>query len=186
MAVKPLNSNVEFLVDLGIWEQLPWSGWRIGGSGYISCCGVMLHHVVPYLRGLDLRWDQVVDHKNRNRLDNRGCNLRICSPIENGWNVEKKHGHKLKNGKWKFTFSKSYPTYQDAEREIQQGNFQYMNKNRTCFMTETFDSYEEGYQWWRFQAGIHYGEFSPFAHPYRTCEEIIKEACENSKNQQPS
>ena len=27
MAVKPLNNNQEFLVDLGVWEKLPWSAW---------------------------------------------------------------------------------------------------------------------------------------------------------------
>jgi hypothetical protein len=64
----------------------------------------------------------------------------------------------------------------DAEHGLVNEGFQYMSRNRTCFTTETFDTYEEGYQWWKFQAGIHYGEFSPFANPYKTCQEIIGEA----------
>ena len=129
-------------------------------------------------------WGEVIDHMNRNRLDNRKVNLRICSPIQNSWNCEKRHGHQLKNGKWKFTFSKSYPTMEEAEEGLRSGFFQYMSGNRTCFTNMTFDTYEEGYDWWRFNAGIHYGEFSPFAHPYMTCDEIvIKEACGDSMNQ---
>ena len=182
--VKPLdNYKGFFIVDAPTWEKLPWSGWRVNKSGYVSCCNVPLHQVVAWLNGVEFNRDTVIDHKNRNRLDNRMENLRPCTAIENGWNNERKHGHKLKNGKWKFTFSKSFPTYQEAEQEICLGRFQYMNKNRTCFMTETFDTYEEGYQWWRFNAGIHYGEYSPFANPYKSCEEIVKESCGCSKPQ---
>ena len=167
-----------FLVDVDAWNRLPWSGWKIGKNGYVSNCGLMLHRIVAYLYGmLDGHRGLVIDHKNRNRLDCRESNIRTCTPIQNGWNCEKKHGHQLKNGKWKFTFSKSYPTMAEAEEGLRSGFFQYMSKNRTCFVHETFDTYEEGYDWWRYQAGIHYGEFSPFAHPYKTCEQIINEAC---------
>ena len=163
-------------MDLEVWNKLPWSAWELNKNGYVSSCNVLLHQVVCFLNEIELPWGMVVDHKNRNRLDNRQDNLRVCSTIENGWNNERKHGHQLKNGKWKFTFSKSFPTYKEAEDELILGRFQYMSKNRTCFITETFDSYEEGYQWWKFQAGMHYGEFSPFANPYMTCREIVSSA----------
>lgn len=166
--------------------MLPWSGWIINKSGYVSCCSVPLHQVVAWMNDIEFNKDTVIDHMNRNKLDNRIDNLRPCNAIQNSWNVDKKHGHQLKNGKWKFTFSKSFPTYQEAEDEIRVGRFQYMSKNRTCFITETFDTYEQGYQWWKYQAGIHYGEFSPFSNPYKTCEEIVKEASESSRHQQPS
>ena len=172
-----MNSFNDFLVDIETWNKLPWSEWKLNRSGYVSCCSVPLHQIVAYFNGLEFNRDTVIDHMNRNRLDNRAENLRSCTAIENGWNSEKKHGHQLKNGKWRFTFSKSYPTMEEAEEGLRKGFFQYMSKNRTCFTNMTFDTYEEGYDWWKFNAGIHYGDFSPFAHPYKTCDEIIKEAC---------
>lgn len=176
VAVKPLNNDKEFLVDAPTWDKLPWSGWRTSKNGYVFCCGVALHQIVAYFNGVEFKRDTVIDHKNRNPLDNRWSNLRPCTPIENGWNNERHHGHQLRNGKWRFTFSKSFPSMADAEEGLRSGEFQYMSKNRTCFVNETFDTYEEGWQWWKFKAGMHYGEFSPFANPYKTCEETIKES----------
>ena len=172
--VTPINNERIFLVDLDTWNKLPWSEWKLNSNNYISCCGIQLHRIVAYLNGL-LEDDPnaYIEHKNRNRCDCRIDNLRPCTPIQNGWNVEKKHGHQLKSGKWKFTFSKSFPTMAEAEHELGIGNFQYMSKNRTCFTECTFDTYEEGITWWKFQAGIHYGEFSPFANPYMSCEDVI-------------
>ena len=184
--LKGFDIKNEFIVDTDIWERLPWSGWRVGKTGYVSCCSVPLHQMVAWLNGMEFNKDTVVDHKNRNRLDNRSCNIRTCTSIENGWNNERRHGHQLKNGKWRFTFSKSYPTMAEAEEGLRSGEFQYMSKNRTCFINETFDTYEDGIQWWKFKAGIHYGEFSPFANPYKSCQEIVKEAFESSKRQRPS
>ena len=186
VAVKPLNNDKEFLVDAPTWDKLPWSGWRTSKNGYVFCCGVALHQIVAYFNGVEFKRDTVIDHKNRNPLDNRWSNLRPCTPIENGWNNERQHGHQLRNGKWRFTFSKSFPSMADAEEGLRSGEFQYMSKNRTCFVNETFDTYEEGYQWWKFKAGMHYGEFSPFANPYKTCEEIINEASVCSKRQRPA
>lgn len=174
--LKDSGAKTDFLVDVDTWNRLPWSGWRINRSGYVSCCGVTLHLIVAYLNGYHIDRNTIIDHKNRNRLDNRRTNLRTCTSIENGWNNERRHGHQLKNGKWRFTFSKSYPTMAEAEDGLRTGGFQYMNSNRTCFMAETFDTYEEGWQWWKFNAGIHYGEFSPFANPYKTVDEIVSEA----------
>ena len=187
VVVTPINSSSIFLLDEDIWNKMPWSGWKINKNNYISNCGLLLHRVVAYLCDMLIgQYGVMIDHKNRNRCDCRKENIRICTAIQNGWNSVKKHGHQLKSGKWRFTFSKSYPTMADAEEGLRSGEFQYMSKNRTCFINETFDTYEEGYQWWKFKAGTHYGEFSPFANPYKTCQEIVKEASENSKRQQPS
>ena len=163
-------------MDKEDWERLPWSGWKVNKNGYVCNCGLQLHRLVAYFNGmLEDDPNAYVDHKNRNRLDNRLSNLRTCNAIQNGWNNERKHGHKLKNGKWKFTFRKSFQTYQDAENEIRIGRFDHMSENRTCYNECVFDTYQEGYEWWKFQAGIHYGEFSPFANPYQSIDEIVNE-----------
>lgn len=41
--VKPLNHDDDFIVDVETWNNLPWSGWKLNKSGYISCCNVPLH-----------------------------------------------------------------------------------------------------------------------------------------------
>lgn len=44
-----------------------------------------------------------VDHINRNGLDNRKANLRVVTPLENGWNKAKqrgKHSSKYKGVNW--------------------------------------------------------------------------------------
>lgn len=175
VAVRPLNSETEFILDRGTWDQLPWSHWNLNSNGYPVCCGAWLHRLSARINGLDMEGMDFVDHMDRNPLDNRICNLRPCTRIQNSWNVEKPHGHRTKSGKWNFTFSKSFPTVAEAEDELRLGRFQTMSKSRTCFNRQTFDSYEEGIRWWQFQAGIHYGDFSPFAHPHRSCQEILAE-----------
>ena len=78
-------------MDKEDWERLPWSGWKINKNGYVCNCGLQLHRLVAYFNGMledDPNW--VIDHKNRNRLDNRLSNLRTCNAIQNGWNNERK------------------------------------------------------------------------------------------------
>lgn len=51
--------------------------WTLSG-GYVLCQGVLLHRLI-----MDAPKDLDVDHINGNKLDNRKCNLRICSCTEN-------------------------------------------------------------------------------------------------------
>lgn len=74
------------IVDAEDYEKVKDYKWSLGDQGGVKCghIGKFLHHVV-----LGFEWSECneqVDHKNRNRLDNRKCRLRICSPSQNGSN----------------------------------------------------------------------------------------------------
>ncbi len=84
----PLRSGGFALIDpidepkISAWR---WS-WREGSRGYAEsrrCIGngrqqpVRLHRLI-----LDFP-DSIIDHANGNRLDNRRCNLRVCTNSQN-------------------------------------------------------------------------------------------------------
>lgn len=62
------------------WQRLP-NGYIVSGGG--SSGGlVYLHRIIADAK----EDDELVDHKNRRRYDNRSSNLRLCSRQENTWN----------------------------------------------------------------------------------------------------
>ena len=96
------------ICDEDIWNQYKDTCWRININGYAVGTvngkpNVQFHKLV-----LD-SGEKYVDHINRNKLDNRRCNLRIATPqmnaINQGVNSRNKSGVKgvyfnKKNGKW--------------------------------------------------------------------------------------
>lgn len=50
---------------------------------------ILMHRFI-----LNVPINKEIDHINRNGLDNRKVNLRICSHIENSWNTDKKKNNK--------------------------------------------------------------------------------------------
>ena len=73
------------LLDQDDFEQLKGFKWRVNDKGYAICDHkgktLKMHHMVCMApEGL------VVDHRNRNRLDNRRCNLRTVTPRVNALN----------------------------------------------------------------------------------------------------
>ena len=80
-------SGKEILIDRGDIDKAMRYSWCISKTGYpvarINNRVVKMHR---YLLGLT-SGDKVVDHINGNPLDNRRANLRVCSTLENAWNI---------------------------------------------------------------------------------------------------
>ena len=70
-------------IDLYLVAKHKWhyaNGYARRHNGYGKTC-VLMHREI-----LKARKGQVVDHINGDKLDNRRCNLRICTISENGQN----------------------------------------------------------------------------------------------------
>lgn len=78
------NVTTTAIIDKEFFEKVKDISWAVTAKGYIrgryKRKGVMLHRFI-----LDVQDDPsiMVDHMNGNPLDNRICNLRICSAKEN-------------------------------------------------------------------------------------------------------
>lgn len=67
----------DVLVDAEDYRWLKWFRWRIS-HGYAVCNSGPMHRII-----VDATSDWLVDHKNRNRLDNRKENLRLATALQN-------------------------------------------------------------------------------------------------------
>lgn len=76
--VKLTNSNREMMCDHEDWERLKDYCWMLGSGGY-AVSRENGKTVFFHARVIDCQNAMVRDHINRNKLDNRKCNLRIVS-----------------------------------------------------------------------------------------------------------
>ena len=88
--------NAEMKISTNIMEKLLYYLWYLGKDGYpVTYCSV--DNKKRFNRGLKIHQmllgkhgcEYAIDHINRNKLDNRLCNLRICTKQENNYNRSK-------------------------------------------------------------------------------------------------
>lgn len=126
--VKFSNSEKVFICDISDLEIVKTHTWYLSDRGYATTCiktkKIKFHSLVmPRKDGM------VVDHINRNKLDNRKSNLREVTQKENCYNKSldkrNKSGHKgvfVRNGKYvayiqhnkKFIHLGTYKNIEDA------------------------------------------------------------------------
>ncbi len=115
------------VIDAADAELVRSYRWRLQkgyARGYKNGQSVFMHRL--FLG--NLKGGLQTDHINRNRLDNRRCNLRACSPAQNSQNLYPRgsvnaRGVTFEHGKWlarvqrhrdKTLFRKSYSKLSDA------------------------------------------------------------------------
>ena len=80
-----LSSGEEVLFDREDYSKIARHKWSKSG-GYV-CATIDGHSVRFHRLIIDCPKGMLIDHINRNPLDNRKCNLRICTPMQNSWNT---------------------------------------------------------------------------------------------------
>lgn len=113
------------IVDADTFEKYGHLRWHLSNWGYaMRRVGgrntpkktILLHRLV-----MDAKSGEIVDHRNRNKLDNRRINLRICSISENNRNRSGVKGYTFDklHKRWVVRFNKKFISYCDSEEEAQ-------------------------------------------------------------------
>lgn len=134
MKIK-VKSVRTYLIDDEDYEKIKPFKWHLSREGYIvrtmripnrNPKAKFLHRLIMgEPEGFE------VDHINRNKLDNRKSNLRICTTTENRWNA-KKSSNKSMTSKYRGVhFSKS------LQRFVAKTKYRGKRIHIGCFDTET-------------------------------------------------
>ena len=79
--LKIILDGREILIDRKDLKGIDLSNLRITDHGYVMLGDKYLHRLI-----LNPSTDMQIDHINKNKLDNRRCNLRVCTNSENQMN----------------------------------------------------------------------------------------------------
>lgn len=85
------NKIAEAIIDSDDYELCSSYKWGVG-LGYVKDNGAKVH-LHRLLLGLNRYDKQIVDHIDQNPLNNRRCNLRLCSHQQNHWNSTKQENN---------------------------------------------------------------------------------------------
>ena len=84
----PLTHSLCAIVDAADYPQLSKHKWYAmrNNTTWYACRKVKACSLYMHIEILGKKEGFVIDHINRNGLDNRRCNLRHCTRCQNGWN----------------------------------------------------------------------------------------------------
>lgn len=88
-----LSQNKVAIVDDDMFEYLNQWKWSLGCDGYAFRLDYMVSprkHINMSRLIMRAQDGFQVDHINRDKLDNRRCNLRVCTQTQNRWNTGKR------------------------------------------------------------------------------------------------
>ena len=80
-----IGGKYTVLFDYDDYELIRHHQWSISSNGY-ACSGAGKEQILFHRIVLTASPEQSIDHINRNKLDNRKLNLRICSASQNAYN----------------------------------------------------------------------------------------------------
>lgn len=112
MAIIRLNNDRECIIDDSDYEYISQYRWYYAKHGYAARTvrsGGLKKNVYMHRFIMGAKRGEVIDHKNRNTLDNRRGNLRICTVRDNASNKRIQDNNTVgfkgiyrrkENGKW--------------------------------------------------------------------------------------
>lgn len=144
--MKKIVKGFVVLIDKIDEEKFNQSTWGITRKGYVRSYSRKLNRIMLHRHLLGVT-DQnlLIDHKNRNKLDNRRGNLRLCNNSENLRNRPGVNGRKLKGVIW----DKSRKKFRAA-----------ITVNYKCFFLGRFNSEKDAAMAYNKAAIIHFGKFA--------------------------
>jgi len=102
------------LVDDEDYELVSKYNWHLTPDGYaitiVSTINILFKRISMHRLILNAPKGLLVDHINHNRLDNRRCNIRLCTRSQNNWNMQRS-AHKQYKG---VDFQTRHGTYRVA------------------------------------------------------------------------
>lgn len=117
------SKNEMFYFDKEDYDKIKNYCWYINHHGYLMARRINENRVVLFHRLVFNEPNQIIDHKNHNKLDNRKENLRLCTAQQNNMNRSHVKGityHK-RDKKWQATIGYNYQHihlgYFDTEEE---------------------------------------------------------------------
>lgn len=118
------NTSEVVMVDDADYEWLSQYRWSCNGLGYAQAW-VEKRHWFMHRLIMGAKKGQEIDHRNRNKRDNRRDNLRFCTRSENCRNLEpskrlNRGASQMPNGRWRAYY---YVTQGGKKRQIAVGCF---------------------------------------------------------------